>query len=100
MGQQPVCNRTRHCLEYGAARRRLQRPSSPEIPDSEEGTKSEEPRQASVPELLVTKAKQTGSTVTSRTGLYLNRSVESVRSCGGAIKSAIGLLIEKHVQDH
>jgi hypothetical protein len=27
-------------------------------------------------------------------------SMESVRSCGGASKSAIGLLIEKHVQDH
>jgi peptide subunit release factor 1 (eRF1) len=36
----------------------------PEIPDSEGGTKSEEPRQASVPDLLVTKAKQTGATVT------------------------------------
>ena len=32
--------------------------------DSEGGTKSEEPRQASVPDLLVTKAKQTGATVT------------------------------------
>lgn len=28
------------------------------------GTKSEEPRQASLPDLLVTKAKQTGATVT------------------------------------
>jgi peptide subunit release factor 1 (eRF1) len=37
---------------------------APEIPDSEGGTKSEEPRQASVPDLLVTKAKQTGATVT------------------------------------
>jgi peptide subunit release factor 1 (eRF1) len=36
----------------------------PEIPDSEGGTKSEEPRQASGPDLLVTKAKQTGATVT------------------------------------
>jgi len=37
---------------------------APEIPDSEGGTESEEPRQASVPDLLVTKAKQTGATVT------------------------------------
>jgi peptide subunit release factor 1 (eRF1) len=37
---------------------------APEIPDAEGGTKSEEPRQASVPDLLVTKAKQTGATVT------------------------------------
>ena len=37
---------------------------APEIPDSEGGTKSEEPRQASVPDLLVTKAKHTGATVT------------------------------------
>ena len=31
-----------------------------------------------------------------KTGLYSNRSVESVGSCGGASKSANGLLIEKH----
>jgi peptide subunit release factor 1 (eRF1) len=37
---------------------------APEIPDAEGGTKSEEPRQASLPDLLVTKAKQTGATVT------------------------------------
>jgi peptide subunit release factor 1 (eRF1) len=37
---------------------------APEIPDAEGGTESEEPRQASVPDLLVTKAKQTGATVT------------------------------------
>jgi peptide subunit release factor 1 (eRF1) len=37
---------------------------APEIPDSEGGTQSEEPRQASLPDLLVTKAKQTGATVT------------------------------------
>ena len=37
---------------------------APEIPDSEGGTASEEPRQASLPDLLVTKAKQTGATVT------------------------------------
>ena len=36
----------------------------PEIPDADGGTESEEPRQASVPDLLVTKAKQTGATVT------------------------------------
>jgi hypothetical protein len=37
---------------------------APEIPDSEGGKNSEEPRQASVPDLLVTKAKRTGATVT------------------------------------
>ena len=37
---------------------------APEIPDSEGGTESEEPRQASLPDLLVTKAKQTGAIVT------------------------------------
>jgi peptide subunit release factor 1 (eRF1) len=37
---------------------------APEIPDAEGGTESEEPRQASLPDLLVTKAKQTGATVT------------------------------------
>jgi peptide subunit release factor 1 (eRF1) len=37
---------------------------APEIPDSEGGTQSEEPRQAFVPDLLVTKAKQTSATVT------------------------------------
>ena len=37
---------------------------APEIPYSEGGTKSEEPREASLPDLLVTKAKQTGAAVT------------------------------------
>jgi peptide subunit release factor 1 (eRF1) len=37
---------------------------APEIPGAEGGTKSEEPRQASLPDLLATKAKQTGATVT------------------------------------
>jgi peptide subunit release factor 1 (eRF1) len=37
---------------------------APEIPDLEGGTESEEPRQASLPDLLVTKAKKTGATVT------------------------------------
>jgi peptide subunit release factor 1 (eRF1) len=37
---------------------------APEIPDSEGGTDSEKPRQASLPDLLVTKAKQTDATVT------------------------------------
>jgi len=35
-----------------------------ELSDSEEGAKSNEPRQASMPDLLVTKAKQTGAIVT------------------------------------
>jgi peptide subunit release factor 1 (eRF1) len=34
---------------------------APEIPDSQGGTESEEPRQVSLPDLLVTKAKQTGA---------------------------------------
>ena len=37
---------------------------APELPDSTGGTESEEPRPASMPDLLVTKAKQTGATVT------------------------------------
>jgi peptide subunit release factor 1 (eRF1) len=37
---------------------------APELPDSEGGTASEEPRQASLPDLLVTKAEQSGATVT------------------------------------
>ena len=37
---------------------------APELPDSGGGTASEEPRQASLPDLLVTKAKQSGATVT------------------------------------
>jgi peptide subunit release factor 1 (eRF1) len=37
---------------------------APDIPDAEGETKSEEPRQASLPDLLVTKVKQTGATVT------------------------------------
>ena len=37
---------------------------APEIPDAEGGTQSEEPRQASLPDLLVTKAKQTSASVT------------------------------------
>lgn len=37
---------------------------APEIPDSGGGTESDEPRRASLPDLLVTKAKQTGASVT------------------------------------
>jgi peptide subunit release factor 1 (eRF1) len=37
---------------------------APEIPDSKGGTESEERRQVSLPDLLVTKAKQTGAAVT------------------------------------
>ena len=36
---------------------------APELPDSIGGTESEEPRQASLPDLLVTKAKQTSAVV-------------------------------------
>jgi peptide subunit release factor 1 (eRF1) len=37
---------------------------APELPDSAGGTESDEPRQASLPDLLVTKAKQTNAEVT------------------------------------
>ena len=37
---------------------------APEVPDADGRTESEELRQASLPDLLVTKAKQTGATVT------------------------------------
>jgi hypothetical protein len=37
---------------------------APEIPDAEGGTENDEPRQASLPDLLVTKAKQTGAAIT------------------------------------
>jgi peptide subunit release factor 1 (eRF1) len=37
---------------------------APEIPDAGGGTESDDPRQASLPDLLVTKAKQIGATVT------------------------------------
>ena len=56
---------------------------APEIPDSEGGTKSEEPRQASVPDLLVTKAKQTGATVTFIEDGSL---LESIGGVGGFLR--------------
>ena len=69
-------------------------------PDSAGGTESEEPRQASLPDLLVTKAKQTGATVTFIEDVALLKSIgASLRSCDGAGKLAIGVLIRKHVQD-
>jgi peptide subunit release factor 1 (eRF1) len=37
---------------------------APEIPDAAGGTESDDPRQASLPDLLVTKAKQTGAIIT------------------------------------
>lgn len=51
---------------------------APEIPDSEGGTESEEPRQASLPDLLVTKAKQTGATVTFMEDTALLESIGGV----------------------
>jgi peptide subunit release factor 1 (eRF1) len=36
---------------------------APELPDSAGGTESDQPRQASLPDLLVTKAKQTNAEV-------------------------------------
>jgi peptide subunit release factor 1 (eRF1) len=49
----------------------------PEIPDSGGGTRSDEPSQASLPDLLVTKARQTGATVT------FIESAPSLESIGG-----------------
>jgi len=75
---------------------------APELPDSGGGTASEEPRQASLPDLLVTKARQSGATVT----IIEDRGLARIgRRCGrvpcdGAGKVAIGLLIEKYVQNH
>ena len=51
---------------------------APELPDSEGGTASEEPRQASLPDLLVTKAKQSGATVTIIEDAVLLESVGGV----------------------
>ena len=56
---------------------------APEIPDSEGGTKSEEPRQPSVPDLLVMKAKQTGATVTFIEDAAL---LESIGGVGGFLR--------------
>ena len=56
---------------------------APEIPDAEGGTKSEEPRQASLPDLLVTKAKQTGATVTFIEDAAL---LESIGGVGGFLR--------------
>jgi peptide subunit release factor 1 (eRF1) len=51
---------------------------APEIPDSQGGTQSEEPRRVSVPDLLITKAKQTNATVTFVEDPALLESVEGV----------------------
>ena len=51
---------------------------APEIPDASGGTESEEPRSASIPDLLVTKAKQTGATVTFIEDPTLLASVDGV----------------------
>jgi peptide subunit release factor 1 (eRF1) len=56
---------------------------APEIPDSEGGTESEEPRQASLPDLLVTKAKQTGAIVTFIEDEAL---LESIGGVGGFLR--------------
>jgi peptide subunit release factor 1 (eRF1) len=51
---------------------------APEIPDSEGGTDSEEPREASLPDLLVTKAKQTDARVSFIEDASLLAEVEGV----------------------
>ena len=56
---------------------------APEIPDSEGRTQSEDPWHSSVPDLLVTKAKQTGATVTFiEDGALL----ESIGGVGGFLR--------------
>jgi hypothetical protein len=58
---------------------------APEIPHAEGGTQSEEPRQASLPDLPVTKARQTSASVTFiEDAALLDRSAVSPRSCDGA----------------
>jgi peptide subunit release factor 1 (eRF1) len=56
---------------------------APEIPDSEGGTESDEPRQASLPDLLVTKGKQTGATVTF---IEDGKLLESAGGVGGFLR--------------
>lgn len=51
---------------------------APEIPDSTGGTESDEPRQVSLPDLLVTKARQTDAAVTFITDASLLDGVEGV----------------------
>lgn len=51
---------------------------APEIPDSSGGTDSEEPRKVSVPDLLITKAKQTGAEVTFIEDASLLEAVDGV----------------------
>jgi peptide subunit release factor 1 (eRF1) len=51
---------------------------APEIPDSSGSTDSEEPRGASLPDLLITKAKQTGATITFVENAALLEPVEGV----------------------
>jgi peptide subunit release factor 1 (eRF1) len=71
-------------LENGPPHREeVQAILAPEIPDPEWRTKSKEPRPDSVPDLLVTKAKQTGATVTFiEDGALL----ESIGGVGGFLR--------------
>jgi peptide subunit release factor 1 (eRF1) len=64
---------------------------APEIRDAEGQTKSEEPRKVSLPDPLVTKAKQTGAIVTFiEDAALLESSAGSRRSCDAAQKTAMG----------
>jgi peptide subunit release factor 1 (eRF1) len=56
---------------------------APEIPDASGGTESDEPRIASLPDLLVTKAKQSGATITFVEDRTL---LESVGGVGGFLR--------------
>ena len=56
---------------------------APEIPDASGGTESDEPRIASLPDLLVTKAKQSGATITFVEDRTL---LESVGDVGGFLR--------------
>ena len=71
-------------LENGPPQREeVQDILAPEIPDSEGRTQSEDPWHSSVPDLLVTKAKQTGATVTFiEDGALL----ESIGGVGGFLR--------------
>ena len=51
---------------------------APELPDSSGGTESEEPREASLPDLLITKAKQTDAKISFIEDATLLKSVDGV----------------------
>jgi hypothetical protein len=56
---------------------------APEIPDATGGTESDQPREASLPDLLVTKAKQTSATITFIEG---STALESIGGVGAFLR--------------